>query len=130
MWQGRDGVHHGRSLSCVNSKGQHPPPPPPRSAPATYRRRPRREVGDRVFVTSPTAVLIEFRDENLNVLQRKIDENPVIQVNVIVGWRSDVAKLRNKSHFNDLEWQEVDIFIGKRQATTLTIISSRRNNSF
>lgn len=118
MWQGRDDiVNHKRSSSFLNSRGrQPPPPPPPRSAPTTCRR-PRRELGDRVFVTSPTAVLIEFRDENSNVLI--VGENPDVLLEdvsdvVVYKWRDVVTKLRNRSEVDGLEWQEVDVFIGKR----------------
>lgn len=130
MWQGRDGDHHRRSSSCISSYRRVgtrvPPPAPPRSAPATCRR-PRRELGDRVFVTSPTAVFIEFRDENSNVIAGKADEIPRDeQVNLPVVFEGrGVVKFRNKSEVDGQEWQEVDVFIGKRPtfATTLTIVS-------
>lgn len=133
MWQGRDG--HRRSSSSASCKGRREPPaPPPRSAPGTCRR-PRREVGDRVYVTSPTAVLIEFRDENSNVIVSKSEEQSQIieEKSLIVYEDRLVAKLRNKSEVDGLEWQEVDIFIGKRSrfvlemvelATTLTFLKS------
>lgn len=47
-----------------------PPLPPPRSAPPTVRKR-RRDVGDRVFITSPTTIYLEFLDENLLVCERQ-----------------------------------------------------------
>lgn len=110
MWQGRDGVQHQRSASFVNSRGRHPPPPPPRSAPATCRR-PRRELGDRVFVTSPTAILIGFRD--VVVGEKPTEDRVAAECQPI---RDDSTRLRNKSEVDGLEWQEVDVFIGKRSS--------------
>lgn len=122
MWQGRhrdaDGVAHRRSASFVNSRGRQPPPPPPRSAPATCRR-PRRELGDRVAVTSPTAVLIEFRDENSNVVvgEKPSEDKKGVASVECQRFRDDLTRFRNRSEVDGLEWQEVDVFIGKRSSS-------------
>lgn len=116
--QGRD---HRRSSSVFASQGRRgrtPPAPPPRSAPATCRR-PRRAVGDRVFVTSPTAVLIEFRDENSNIVGRQGGKAEKNEEEAAKANRGDVAKFRNRSEVDGLEWQELDIFIGKRLRSAL-----------
>lgn len=125
MWQGHE---HRRSSSSVSSRRRQPPPaPPPRSAPATCRR-PRRQVGDRVFVTSPTAVFIEYRDDaNSNGISGERVGSSDDTILVICA--GQFAKFRNRSEVDGLEWQEVDIFIGKRSrfalvTPTLTVVMS------
>lgn len=71
--------HHRRSASSTSGtrvNREEPPPPPPRSAPTTFRKR-RRDVGDRVFITSPTTILLTYFDDNLKKLQSDLgcDEN-------------------------------------------------------
>lgn len=74
-------------------------------------------MGDRVCVTSPTAVFVEFRDENSNLVVGLEAEDAVVGAGVENGGgkaAGDVAKLRNRSEVDGAEWQELDCFIGKR----------------
>lgn len=76
-------------------------------------------------MTSPTAILIQFRDENLSVLIE--NQNHTEASDVVV--RYDVTKLRNRSEVDGLEWQEIDVFIGNNAAVATTlkiVILSRR----
>lgn len=99
-----------------------PPVPPPRSAPSTYRK-PRRNVGDKVFVSSCSAVLLEFQDTNAKeVHQRLLDGESVAEVeeeenfeekSKAIRTKKDVPKIRNKIFEESLESQEISFYIGK-----------------
>lgn len=70
-------LRHRRSVSTnFGSKivrDQLPPPPPPRSAPTTFRKR-RKDVGDRVFITSSSAIFVNYLDENLQKLEECLSD--------------------------------------------------------
>lgn len=98
-----------------------PPIPPPRSAPSTYRK-PRRNVGDKVFVSSCSAVLLEFQDTNAKEVHRRLlDSESVAEVeeenfdekSKAIRTKKDVPKIRNKIFEESLESQEISFYIGK-----------------
>lgn len=115
-----------------------PPIPPPRSAPATVRKR-RRDVGDRVFITSPTTVYLEFLDENLLVCERRgyfqfNEEEEIIDSKIKCCdsyYENDCddrakrrhawgfAKFRSKIVLDGQELQEINAYIGKGRKSNL-----------
>lgn len=121
---------HKRSVSSA-SKGRKNkvPLPPPRSLPATWRK-PRKNVGDRVFISSSSVVYLEFFDENSKRLESALKslceygceekaENSVSseeQIRKLKDW----AVFRNTYRdLGDFELQEVCLFIGKNHVLIL-----------
>lgn len=116
----------GSSLSHKRNVSVPVPIPPPRSAPTTYRR-PRRNIGDIVYITSPTKVYLEFYDENLTNV--RADEcaskeanyydkqTHVIDVEKHARNKSRgfVPKLKFKIIEGAAELQEINCFIGKKR---------------
>lgn len=126
-------VGHRRSISSSSSrKGSCGlstlggcPIPPPRSLPTTFRRR--KNVGDRVFVSSPTKVYFDFVDEN----SRLVDEQPVEEetkqktpneikkIEQAIRNSRDIPKLRNRIFEESLESQEISFYIGNNSSILL-----------
>ncbi|RZC38474.1 uncharacterized protein BDFB_001401, partial [Asbolus verrucosus] len=95
------------------------PVPPPRSAPTTWRR-PRRNVGDRVFVSSPTKVYFDYVDDNLQMAlgenfeeeEGKNEELDTISLGEVIRNSKDIPKIRNRIFEDSLESQEISFYIG------------------
>jgi hypothetical protein len=112
---------HRRSVSSTS--GRRPessvPVPPPRSAPTTWRR-PRRHVGDRVFVSSPTRVYLDYTDDNLKSVMEEVsmgedpDDEEVDRVSLGEAIRNsrDIPKIRSRIFEESLESQEISFYIG------------------
>lgn len=120
-----------RTLSSFSGKKRDSslkPLPPPRSLPTTFRK-PRKNVGDVVFVSSSSKVYLEFRDDNYDYacLRRQTlrfesgnDETAFdkksesVYVNVLdANTKGNVAKLMNRFYVGALESQEINCYIGK-----------------
>lgn len=114
---------HKRSVSSA-SKGRkyETPLPPPRSLPATWRK-PRKNVGDRVFVASSSVVYLEFLDENLKRVESVLNnlrEYGCAEKTENINSEEQIRKLKDWAIFRntyrdleDFEFQEVCLFIGK-----------------
>ncbi|KAF7272278.1 hypothetical protein GWI33_014937 [Rhynchophorus ferrugineus] len=93
-----------------------PPVPPPRST-AASRAKHRRQVGDIVFVSSPTKVFLEFHDENsMRVLDSvaEVDETEDFErVGEEIRKKRDLPKIRNRIFEESLESQEISFYIGE-----------------
>lgn len=118
----------GSSLSHRRNVFVPVPIPPPRSAPTTYRR-PRRNIGDIVYITSPTKVYLDFYDENLTNIRvdgcvdeevKHCDEQPHVDIDKPVRNKSRgfVPKLKFKIIEGSAELQEINCFIGKHTVAT------------
>lgn len=116
-----------RALSSFSGKKKDTslkPLPPPRSLPTTFRK-PRKNVGDVVFISSTSKVYFEFRDDNYNYacIRRqnvRLTNEAVgnkcesIYVNILDSDnRGNTAKFKNKFYIGALESQEVSCYIGK-----------------
>lgn len=108
--------------SCSNKKDKEVPLPPSRSAPTTWRK-PRRDVGDRVFVSSPTKVYFDFIDENLKVCnganedlaghnEGKLEDNWADVRGEEIRSSKDLPKIRSRIFEDSLESQELNFYIG------------------
>lgn len=121
-----DNVHHKRSISSSSVKKNDVntvPIPPPRSAPTTWRK-PRRNVGDRVFISSPTNVYIDFVDENyrktIELVNNNASTNDNLQCDNVdfnkisenIRHSKDIPKFRNRIFEDSLESQEISFYIG------------------
>lgn len=112
---------HRRSISSTSGRKNEKstaPVPPPRSAPTTWRR-PRRNVGDRVFVTSPTRVYLDYMDENLKTILREVpkeedEEEKCDRISLGEEIRNsrDIPKIRSRIFEESLESQEISFYIG------------------
>ncbi|KRT84895.1 hypothetical protein AMK59_1026 [Oryctes borbonicus] len=116
-----------RTLSSFSGKKKNScskPIPPPRSLPTTFRK-PRKNVGDVVFISSTSKVYLEFKDDNYNYaclrrqnvpLNDEAVENKceLIYVNVLDDrTRGNVPTFKNKFYIGALESQEISCYIGK-----------------
>ncbi|ERL89690.1 hypothetical protein D910_07053 [Dendroctonus ponderosae] len=123
-------TRHRRSISSKSIKRKNneaqfftpesPPMPPPRSAPSTYRK-PRRNVGDTVCVSSSSRVLLDYSDENTKAVRildvesvKEIDENAkdFRQKEQAIREKKDLPKIRNRIFEESLESQEISFYIG------------------
>lgn len=125
-----------------------PPLPPPRSAPSTFRKR-RRDVGDRVFITSPTVVLLNYVDDNSRIVEElkecekklcvcgekkcKCSRNRFINDgkskravkescdnnDSVSNIPSNFVKLKCTSVGEAEEFQEINLFIGRKQKSLI-----------
>ncbi|XP_044753441.1 uncharacterized protein LOC123312918 isoform X2 [Coccinella septempunctata] len=109
---------HKRSVSLFARSQISPPVPPVRAT--TVGRKPRRQVGDKVFVCSPTAVFFAYNDENSKFVvsntdaQKNIedcDENMDLRCEEIRRTK-DLPKLVSRIFEESLESQEVNFYIG------------------
>ncbi|KAL3268344.1 hypothetical protein HHI36_007460 [Cryptolaemus montrouzieri] len=110
--------NHRRAVSLI-SNGNHsdvPPVPPIRST--TTGRKPRRNVGDRVTVCSPTSVFFEFPDENSKIVpdientnEQTCDKDVSLRCEEIRRTK-DLPKLVSRIFEESLESQEVNFYIG------------------
>lgn len=95
------------------------PIPPPRSAPATIRKS-RRNVGDTVFISSSSKLLIKHEDNNAREAERLLDSSSVAEVEEEdyavkereIRKQKDVPKIRNRIFEESLESQEISFYIG------------------
>lgn len=93
------------------------PIPPPRSAPATIRKS-RRNVGDTVFISSSSKLLIKHEDNNAREAERLLDSSGVAEVEDYeerereIRTQKDVPKIRNRIFEESLESQEISFYIG------------------
>lgn len=124
-------MRHRRSISSKSIKKKNnesqfftpesPPMPPPRSAPSTYRK-PRRNVGDTVFVSSSSRVLLDYSDGNTKALRildaesvKEIDESGEADFRKkeqAIREKKDLPKIRNRIFEESLESQEISFYIG------------------
>lgn len=115
---------HKRSGSSLSNKRDCftdiPPIPPPRSAPTTFRR-PRRNIGDTIYIASSSSVYLNFKNDYLNQnYEQKRDQNHnqnKVQKNVKVKENDEeenaVSKFKNKVYEGyNRELQEINCFIG------------------
>ncbi|CAH0556152.1 unnamed protein product [Brassicogethes aeneus] len=117
--------HHRRSVSSNSFKKRHKigahdgasPVAPPRSAPNTICMR--RNVGDKVFVSSPTRVYFEFVDENsarsshCSVSEQdECDKVDYKRRGEEIRSAKDLPKIRNRIFEESLESQEISFYIG------------------
>ena len=112
---------HRRSVSTGSGRRSEKiaPVPPPRSAPTTCRR-PRRHVGDRVFVSSPTKVYLDYVDDNLKVAMERIapeeeeeEDFDEESVGEMIRTSKDIPKIRSRIFEDSLESQEISFYIGQ-----------------
>lgn len=119
---------HKRSVSSA-SKGRKNeiPLPPPRSLPATWRK-PRKNVGDRVFVASSSVVYLEFFDENAKRVESVLKNLGELKETTEINKSSEeqIRKFKDWAIFRntycdleDFEFQEVCLFIGKNNVLIL-----------
>lgn len=93
------------------------PIPPPRSAPATIRKS-RRNVGDTVFISSSSKLLIKHDDNNAVEAERLLDnvaeveEEDYEEKGREIRNQKDVPKIRNRIFEESLESQEISFYIG------------------
>lgn len=119
---------HKRSRSSLSSNkrvsnfDEVPPIPPPRSAPATCRR-PRRNIGDTIFITSSSRVYVNYQNDdititNVNYLNEtceivKQQRNKNIYANSEQNDVTDIAKFKLiVIEGYNRELQEINCFIG------------------
>lgn len=125
-------VGHRRSISSSSSrKGGSTtigcPIPPPRSLPTTFRRR--KNVGDRVFVSSPTKVYFDFVDDNSKLIeeqsgveeQKQKTDVEIEKIEQAIRNSKDIPKLRNRIFEESLESQEICFYIGNNSSIPVWI---------
>lgn len=121
---------HKRSRSSLSSTSKKdciiqevPPIPPPRSAPTTCRR-PRRNIGDTIFITSSSSVYVNYKNENvLRIVNSK--ETKCEQINKSDDDNNFYVNSARKHVYRDVaifktivvegydrELQEINCFIG------------------
>ncbi|GJQ85343.1 hypothetical protein Trydic_g12649 [Trypoxylus dichotomus] len=98
------------------------PIPPPRSLPTTFRK-PRKNIGDVVLISSTSKVYLEFRDDNYNYACLRRQNVPLtdeavekkcelIYVNVLDSrTKGNISKFKNKFYVGALESQEISCYI-------------------
>ncbi|KAK9881638.1 hypothetical protein WA026_017160 [Henosepilachna vigintioctopunctata] len=111
--------HHQRSASLTSGRSQSDAPPVPPLRSTTVLRKPRRNVGDRVSVCSPTSVFFEFADENSKIIvpenETKEKENCDNDLSLKceeIRKTKDLPKMVNRIFEESLESQEVNFYIG------------------
>lgn len=143
-----ESAHHKRSVSSGSARNANerteyevapPPVPPPRSAPSTWRK-PRRNVGDRVFVSSPTTVYIDFVDENSRKTMElvsnnasSVEKNENVQCDTVdfnkisenIRHSKDIPKIRNRIFEDSLESQEISFYIGNYKLRGVFLLNLR-----
>ncbi|KAJ8970097.1 hypothetical protein NQ314_001387 [Rhamnusium bicolor] len=111
--------HHSRSISFTGKKDyphSEVPLRPTRSAPSTWKK-PRRNVGDTVFITSPSKVYIESTDRySIPLISANNNENKVVAMKPLIVGDSirnskDLPKIRNTIFEESLESQEICFYL-------------------
>lgn len=109
---------HKRSVSLITRSPISPPTPPIRAT--TVGRKPRRQVGDKVFVCSPTAVFFAYNDDNSKFVvienatkngDDDCDQNMESKCQEIRRTK-DLPKLVSRIFEESLESQEINFYIG------------------
>ncbi|KAL1490260.1 hypothetical protein ABEB36_012985 [Hypothenemus hampei] len=122
-----DSTRHRRSKSLRHNESKFfapltPPVPPPRTGSGFYQLKPRRNVGDRVCVSSTSKVYLEYADSNAKVAKRLLEqldedneeeeEEDYEEKGRVIRRCKDVPKIRNRIFEESLESQEITFYIG------------------